>query len=422
MTYAFDRYFRLKILCLLLDAKWYASYGLSIIKSDYFDEDGEREIASALLDYIETYKHPPKEPDDVIVMLNGNHQELVYEIYDLQYEDIDFTFTADVVIQFAREQAAKIAVLDGVDDIKTGDLSMLMKRLEEATSVGSSLLSPGINLKNTGDWLYALWADKVRTGWTHIDNVLEGGLAPGELGIILAAPNRGKSMSLVSIGYGAASIGSKKNVIHFTHEMSKEVLAKRYAARMVFRFPKRNEDLYQYDEDFTEAARKLMPGQVRIIGGAETMSVSEMKSHVSRLVTEGFNPGLIIDDYPDLLVPDIRYKERRFELSSIYLELRAIGAEFNVPIWGASQANRASLSKEVITIKDIAEDIGKAAIADVIVALCQTDEEYNMEQARLFMAKVRDGKRNFMFNAKYYDAQQAIITTGFATKKGEVDA
>lgn len=421
MTYEFDRYFRLKILCLLLDAKWYASYGISIIKSDYFDEDGEREIASALLDYIGTYGYPPKDPDDVIVMLGGEYKELVHEIYDLQYEEIDFAFTSDVVVQFAREQAAKIAVLDGVDDIKSGDLSKLIKRLEEATAVGSALLSPGIDLKDTGSWLYALWSDKVRTGWTHIDNVLEGGLAPGELGIILAAPNRGKSMSLVCIGYSAASIGSNKNVIHFTHEMSKEVLAKRYATRMIFRFPKRGEDLQQYEDDFMDTARRLMPGKVRIIGGAETMSVSEMKSHVSRLIAEGFNPGLIIDDYPDLLIPDVRYKERRFELSSIYSELRAIGAEFNVPIWGASQANRASLSKEVITIKDIAEDIGKAAIADVIIALCQTDEEYNMEQARLFMAKVRDGKRNFMFNAKYYDEQQAIITTGIAKRKEVID-
>jgi hypothetical protein len=77
------------------------------------------------------------------------------------------------------------------------------------------------------------------------------------------------------------------------------------------------------------------------------------------------------------------------------------------------------LSKEIITIQDIAEDIGKAAIADVIIALCQTRDEEQMNQCRLFMAKVRDGTKKMMYDAKFYGKSQAIITTGLSKNKDE---
>jgi hypothetical protein len=86
-------------------------------------------------------------------------------------------------------------------------------------------------------------------------------------------------------------------------------------------------------------------------------------------------------------------------------------------MWSASQAGRSSLSKEIITMADIAEDIGKANIADVIIALCQTREEETADQCRLFLAKVRDGDSKAMVRAKYYKKSQAIVTTGIVTQK-----
>lgn len=422
MTYPFDRYFRLKILSLLLDPRWVSIYGDTIIASEYFEEDDEIAISDALLEYNRNYAHPPGDPTDLLIMLDMEHEDTVGEIYEL-YQDADFEpeFTSDMVVQFAREQAAKNAVLEGVDDIKRGDLSKLLERIQEAVNVGQSIMAPGINFLDVDSWLYELWSDKVMTGFPFVDAILEGGLGPGELGVILAPVNRGKSMALVNIGYGAASIGSGKNVIHFTHEMSTGVVAKRYAARMVFKFPKRTDNLKEYKEELLYAAKRLMPGNIRIVGGPERMTVSELRHHVKRLIAEGFDPGLIVDDYADLLVSTRRYKERRFELSDIYTELRALGAEFGVPVWTASQARRTALDREIITLQDIAEDIGKANVSDVIIALCQTHDEYDLERCRLFMAKVRDGKRSAMFDAKYYEAQQAIIPIKATERRDEKD-
>lgn len=419
-SYDYDREFRLKILGLCLDDAWMAKYGDAILSPTYFEKDDEIAFSTAVLKYRKSYGKSPTDPVDVIALCNGNYAVFINDMYELA-ETEDLSLAADVAIQFARDQAAKIAILESVDDVRAGRIQIAIDRMVAALKVGEDLTSPGLDpIADIDLWLYDYWSEKVRTGWTHIDNILQGGILPGEEGIILGPPNRGKSMALINIGYSAASIGSGRNVVHFTHEMSKEQVAKRYAARMIFRFPNSNDDLDAYAEEVITAARKLLVGNIRIIGGKKT--TSQIEAHLNQLEGEGFEVGMIIDDYLDHVVPPRQYSERRFELSAIYDWFRELCEQKHVPGWSASQAGRDSLSKEIITIQNIAEDIGKANIADVIIALCQTRDEEEAELCRLFMAKVRDGESKGMVRAKYYKRNQAIVTIGFVLpKREEVD-
>jgi len=411
VIYPFNRGFRLKIISLLLDPVWLSTYGRSIIRPVYFEQDDEEAISSAILSYYEAYGKIPKDPDDIIAMCDMECSDVVYDIFG---SDDNTELASDLVVQFAKEQAAKIAILESVEDVRIGAVSRIIERMEEVLSIGDNLHSPGLDVVADSDkWLYGIRSEKVTTGWHHVDMILDGGLDPGELGLVMAPVNRGKSMALINIGFGVAGLGSGKDVIHITHEMSDKKVSKRYAARMTFRFPKRNDDLPVYDDELHTAAKRLMPGRVRVLDLGRTTLLDVGQAIDRVLLDEDFQLGLIIDDYPDLLIPARRYKERRFELSAMYAELRAMGAKYEVPIWAATQSTRASMSKEPITLKDIAEDIGKANIADVVIAVCQTDEESDANQCRLFMAKVRDGVNRAMIQAKFFPKSQAIITTGF---------
>ena len=419
--YQNSREFRLKMLALMLDNAWMARYGGGIIQSNYFDMEDEEAFAGAVLEYRERYGRSPKDPVDVAEMTAGKHVVMIQDVFD-GLSEWDLQLAEDFALTFAKQQAARLAILDSVDDVQNDNVQAAIDRMKVALSVGERLDIPGIDpIDDIDKWLYDYWVDKVPTGLMDVDRVLEGGLGGGELGIVLAPQNRGKSTTLINIGYGAAGIMSGRNVIHFVHEMSEKQTAKRYAARLTFRFPKRGDDLDEYADEVIASARRLLKGKIRIIGndnedgapgaGGKT-TTGDIEHYVNRMIAEGFEPGLIIDDYPDLIAPPAKYNDKRFELSAIYEWYRDYARTLGVPVWGASQANREAYNKEIITLDSIAEDIGKASIADVIMALCQTYDEKQLEICRLVMAKVRDGASMDIFKAKYYPAQQAIITMG----------
>jgi replicative DNA helicase len=124
-------------------------------------------------------------------------------------------------------------------------------------------------------------------------------------------------------------------------------------------------------------------------------TIDTIRSYLNRLEMEdGFKPDMIVVDYADLISPRKSYSDKRFELESVYLELRDLADEYKCPVWTASQANRGSLDKKVITIADLAEAFNKANIADLMVALCQTVEEKEDGIMRWHVAKHRNGEAN----------------------------
>jgi len=412
----------------MLDPDWYATHA-GIIKPEYFPSDDEAEFVSLIEDYHEKYSRLPSDPFDLEALSNNDDEiVLIHEVFSAG-EEYDLGLAGDKAIDFAKQQAVKLAILQSVDDIDNGDLSKIVDRMKDALSVGTEIGSIGIDpYVDTDKWLYDYWRDKVRTGWSHIDRILEGGLAPQELGVILGPQHRGKSMALINIGFGAASIGSGKNVVHITHEMSVAQVAKRYAARTMFRFPTPDENLDSYSTELYDAARKLISGNIRILGSRDvkkavsTMTIVDLRAKLCQLADSGFRIDLIIDDYADLIRPERRHSERRFELKEIYDGMKNIGDEFNCPFWTASQSRRSSHSKEVVTMDDVAEDINKSSVADVMISICQTKEEKDSDRCRLFAAKVRDGISGATFAAKFYGKMQSIVTTGIAGKNDTEEA
>jgi replicative DNA helicase len=155
----------------------------------------------------------------------------------------------------------------------------------------------------------------------------------------------------------------------------------------------------------------MLPGSIRIFRVQGTVDV--IRHQLDRLLDEGFDLGLVIIDYGDIVSAQ-RSRERRYaELGDIFRSLRELAHEYNCPVWTATQATRGSLGKEIITMADLAESFMKAHIADAIVAICQTREEEQNEAGRLFLAKLRDGRARRMVRIKFFTEEQAIITTGF---------
>ena len=228
------------------------------------------------------------------------------------------------------------------------------------------------------------------TGIPDLDSYLRhGGLGVKELGVIIAPPNRGKSMFLKHISEHNLLLGKK--VLLFTLEMSED----RYLERFDMSLAGVTAGDLVSKKDHVES---VISGKEAALGknlhikeyGSKRATVSTLYAYTENLRNSGWFPDLIVIDYADELAAETKYTDERHNLSHIYKNLRGWAVDDEIPVWTASQANRASMNKKVVTIADIAEDWSKAAIADVMVALCQTNKEYDEQQMRIFIAKNRD--------------------------------
>ena len=199
-------------------------------------------------------------------------------------------------------------------------------------------------------------------------------------------------MALVHLGTQALKAG--KNVIHYTLELQDTVIANRYDS-CLFGYPLGDSSSFK-DEIYEEV--KNIPGKL-IIKEYPTKSASSntLRSHLTKLLKRGIEPGMIIVDYGDLLRPLSIKREKRNELESIYEELRSIAGEFNLPVWTASQTNRSGLNADVITMESISEAFNKCFVADFIFSVSRTVEDKNNNTGRIFIAKNRNGPDGIVY-------------------------
>lgn len=199
-------------------------------------------------------------------------------------------------------------------------------------------------------------------------------LFPGEVGVWVGPPKRGKTWALINTAFPVLIAGG--TVHHHSLEISAHWTGLRYDARA----------LGKAIRDFTEADVKEATKRIQKCGGKLLIS-DRPYVHVSDIrefIIQHGKPDLVIVDYADLLIPPKQYKERRFELRSTYHDLRALAKEFNLPVWTASQSRADAMRKPLLELMDMEEaKIAKAGTASLVLGINQSLEEREESMARI---------------------------------------
>lgn len=219
-VYKFSEGFQLKILALMArDKSVFVSYR-EVIKPKYFKKDLHIDMARIIMEYYDNElqrsmaKKTPVNPPTIEVLfeevrklvsksttkskLRSQYEDLALDIMDLDLSDSEYI--KDNMIAFGRRAALEHAILDSVDDIEKGveDFSGVEDRISKAIRVGEDIGDLGTDYYEDAEnriELYKAGSDGVRripTGMTGLDKIMNGGLGNGELGVIIAPPNRGK--------------------------------------------------------------------------------------------------------------------------------------------------------------------------------------------------------------------------------------
>lgn len=423
-SYIWNKEFRERIIALCLTPGWFSAHGIDIIKPEYFETEAEQHVVGQLIEFFHQYRRIPGR-DEAYAAVSEDGGDDTHDLLDNIFDVLatgELEFAQDLALQFAKEQAMKLAILASVDDIQAGRLSEPLERVREAMTVGVGSGDIGLNLKEDIHWVYTeAWQEKVPTGIYLCDMLLGGGLGAGELGLFLAATNIGKTQSLVNVGSSAASLMSRCNVGHISYELSATKVAKRYGARTIFRWIGPNENPDVYALEFQDRAGMVMPGNVYIkefptLGA----TADDIEAWMERMALMDIELGMLIVDYPGIMKHTHR-GEGWEQLAHTYNQLRGIAMRWQIPIWGAAQGTRSSLGKALVTLKDIAESFKAAGNADVVLAMCQTVAEEQEGLLRLFAAKVRDGDKGWMVRCIVDKESHAILGDEIVTVSQVLD-
>jgi len=253
----------------------------------------------------------------------------------------------------------------------------------------------------------------ISTGIPPLDDKLFWrGLGRKELGVVMAPPNGGKSPFLLHVATAALK---EHTTIFYTLEIDQLIFDLRLHANLT---GLRINDLpgmpAEDVEEAVEDREKGLKGKLLVhdLPGGD-LTPAKVERDIEGYKRRGIVPDLIVIDYADIMKPDSKWKERRHEFTDIYNSLRSIAKKHNVGVWTASQSNRASYKKNTIKLDDIAEDWGKAMIADYIIGLCQSAEEAKAkpQKMRLFLAKNRNGEKGIVVDTRVDFARMRMHVT-----------
>ncbi len=373
-----------------------------ITKAEFFESDANKWIINQTLEYFNEFKSCPTL--EVFKIKTGTLEDKVLKqtvvdqlrsVYQ-QVGSEDLAYVKKEYLTFAKNQKVKEALLKSVDLLKTGQYDKIIDTMNAASKVGAENDLGLDYIQDFESILEDVKRDSCSTGWDVIDELMDGGLGPGELGVVMAPSGIGKSWFLSKIACSALQKGV--DVLHYTLELSENYVGQRYTT--IITGIQTTEHKQRKDEVIRKI--KAVTGRVRIkYYPPQFASAKTLSAHIEKLRVVGYNPKLIIIDYADLLKSSDKGKDGLYaELGGIYEELRGLSGETGIPIWTATQTNRAAIDHEVIQADSVGDSYKKVQTADFIMSVSRKTKDKLSNTGRIHIVKNRFGPDGMTFPAK----------------------
>ena len=382
--------FQIKVITALLVDKSFLQQISDMLQAKYFESDANNWIVTTIQEYFEEYKSSPtlevmkvkmeKIDNDVLKTQIVQHLKDAWKFTEAQ----DLEYIKDQALDFCKNQEIKRAILQSVELLKSGRYDEIKTNIDNAMKAGAD--------KDIGhDYMTSIeerYTEAVRhvqpTPWDVINELTDGGLGKGELGVMVAPAGIGKSWALMNVGADAVKKG--KTVLHYTLELNEAYVGLRYDSVIT---GIANQNLKHYQEDIKEQLEKLKGELIIKHYPTKTVSVMGLRAHVEKCIMQNKKPDVIIVDYADLIRG--HGQEKRHELEGIYEDLRGMAGEYEIPVWTASQANRSALEEDVIDASKVSESCGKVMVADFVLSLSRKVQDKLAGTGRWHVIKNRFG-------------------------------
>lgn len=230
------------------------------------------------------------------------------------------------------------------------------------------------------------------TGWKDLDELLGGGLRPGQLVVIGARTGIGKSILGINLAVQAAEHGT--GALFASLEMHRdEVMDRIYAQMAKVELSRLTQHRLQPDDwaSVQEAAERLTEVPLRI-EDTPHLSMARLRALARDRTRHPAGLGLVVADYMQLVRPADSRISREQQVAEISRSMKLLAKELHVPVVALSQLNREAekrVDKRPI-ISDLRESGAIEQDADVIMLLW--DDPERIGERQLNLAKQRQGR------------------------------
>ena len=379
-----------------------------IVAADDFYDPRHRHIFSVIMNLFEK-----RRPVDVLTVSNRlKDEKLLEEVGGSSYltELVNGVPTAAHIVHYAEIVSHKanlrrlISAAEDITNLGFDESTPIQEVLEQAEkrlftvsqkSLKHDIISIESILADSFERLDDLHKNKgklrgVPTGFTDLDNKLAG-LQNSDLIILAARPSMGKTSLALNIAQQVAT-KSKKAVLFFSLEMSKEQLVDRLLAAEagIDSWNLRTGNLK--DEDFERLGHAMGSlGEAPIyIDDSSGMNGLEMRTKARR-EHQQHELGLIVVDYLQLMSGQGRGGDfnRVQEISEISRSLKSLARELNVPVMALSQLSPSveQRSPQIPQLSDLRESGSIEQDADVVLFIYR-EEFYHPDTDRKNIADI----------------------------------
>lgn len=419
--------FQIQLINQLILNKDFARSIIDVLDSKYFDNQYFKIIVQMIKEYYQKYESVPNY--DTLDQLTRSEissdsaRKIVIDtLHQIKESPLEgHQFVIEKALKFCKQQELQKVMTRAQKIIDKGDFEsydQLEEMVNKALQVGEMDEGEHDVFSNLDEVLDDDYRHPIPIGIPGIDNLLKGGLAKGELGVILAPTGVGKTTVLSKISNHAFNLGY--NVLQIFFEDNPKIIQRKHFTMWTGIAP----DELSFHKDAVMGKVKEIRENTsnRLIlkkYPSDTLTMSQVKNQVRKMIADGNKIDLIVLDYIDCIVPDKNLGDEWKSEGSVMRGFEAMCHELDVAGWTATQGNRSSISSDVVTTDQMGGSIKKAQVGHVIISVAKSLQQKEMKLATIAITKSRIGQDGIVFeNCKFDNELMEIDTESSVTFLG----
>jgi replicative DNA helicase len=419
--------FQVQLLNQIVVDKEFSRSIVDVIEPNYFDNKYFKIIIQMIKEYNQKWNGVPSfETLEQITKSEFQQESIAKVVIDTirKIKEAPVSggdFVQEKALKFCKQQELQKAITKAQKVIDGGEFEnydALEEMIREALQVG--IVEDGmLNVfSNLDDVLNEDYRHPIPMGIPGIDRLLKGGLAKGEIGVVLAPTGVGKSTILTKIANHAFNLGY--NVLQIFFEDNPKVIQRKHFTLWTKIHPdemsiKKEEVLMRVKEVENKMTNQLIVEKLP----SDTMTMTQIKNLIRKKIADGIKVDMVLLDYIDCVVPEKNLGDEWKSEGSVMRGFEAMCHELNLVGWTATQGNRSSISSEVVTTDQMGGSIKKAQVGHVIISIAKTLQQKEMKLATIAITKSRIGDDGIIFeNCKFDNSMLEIDTESSVTFLG----